>query len=164
MRKAKEENPLFFTEGPTLTKQAFKDECDINVIMARYEKTGILPNMNPREPRFGDFTSVSDYHNACNRVIAAQQAFDDLPAEVRARFENDPGQLLAALQDPSRKEELTQLGLFAPEVSEHGAAVSGDGDNLERGTAGGVRRSGDADGPEAQPGPGGAPAGGSPRL
>ena len=37
-------NPVVFPEQGR-TKQAFKDECDINNIMRRFETSGALPHM-----------------------------------------------------------------------------------------------------------------------
>lgn len=42
------------------------------------------------KPKFGDFLGVSDYQTALNQVIEAEEAFDALPAKVRARFDNQP--------------------------------------------------------------------------
>lgn len=97
---------------PSLTKQEFRDECDINVLMARYEKTGIPPDhFASGTPRYGDFTDVPDYHSAMNTVIQAQTLFEALPARVRERFGNDPAQMLDFLRDPENKAEAIELGL-----------------------------------------------------
>lgn len=101
-----------YPEGESLTKQAFRDECDINVIMARYENSGVLPVLASKEPRFGDFSSVEDYHSACNRVLEAQALFDGMPASVRDHFGNDPERLIAACSDETRVDELRELGLL----------------------------------------------------
>jgi phage internal scaffolding protein len=98
----------------SLTKQAFKDQCDINFIMKNYEKTGIAP-INQRQPQYGDFTQVNDYHSALNSVIAAQDHFMSLPAELRARFSNDPGEFISFVENPDNKEELGKLGLLKQE-------------------------------------------------
>ena len=91
-----------FTQ-PGVTKQSFKDECDINRIMARYQLTGILPTGDPRVPQFGDFTNVPDYQEALNIVYSAEDQFMELPATLRKFFNNDPGFMLAYMQDPANK-------------------------------------------------------------
>lgn len=103
----------FVPEGKSLTKQAFSDPADINNIVAKFISTGTLDWFNRLEPRFGDFSGVEDYHACLNRVVEAQQAFDALPAKVRAHFENDPARLVEAAHDPERREELRALG-FVP--------------------------------------------------
>jgi phage internal scaffolding protein len=97
-------------EDATLTQQHFKDECDINNILRQFNVTGLLPE-NPLSPRYGDFTGISDYHTALNQVIAAEDEFMRLPADLRARFENDPAQLIEFLENSNNKDEAIKLGL-----------------------------------------------------
>lgn len=96
---------------PSLTKQEFKDECDINFIMARYEATGVVEHLAAGTPKYGDFTDVPDYHQAMNTVIQAESLFSALPAKVRERFANDPSQMLDFLRDPANRDEAIELGL-----------------------------------------------------
>jgi len=102
--------------GEALTKQSPKEECDVNYIVAKYKETGLLPP-SQREPRFGDFSNVRDYQSSLNAVIAAQEAFDELPAIVRKRFSNEPAELLAFLEDPRNKDEAIKLGLVEAPTS-----------------------------------------------
>jgi len=101
----------FTTKGRT--KQAFKDECDINKIMARYIKTGTLEFATRNEGRYGDCTGMQ-YEEACYRVAAAKSLFNELPAELRNRFDNEPGQFLAFVQDDRNRAEAQELGLLKP--------------------------------------------------
>lgn len=93
-----------------LTQQSFKDDCDINVIVRRFGVTGQLPQ-SVRVPSYGDFTAVTDFHSAMNVIIEAQNAFMEMPAEVRERFRNDPGAFVAFASDPANAEEARKLGL-----------------------------------------------------
>lgn len=99
-------------KDPSLTHQCFKDECDINNIMSRWVKDGLVAHVNQYQGRYEDVSSAEDYHTSLNRVIAAQDAFDSLPATIRSRFENDPGKFLEFVGDPSNKDEMTKLGLL----------------------------------------------------
>lgn len=99
----------------TMAKQAFKDECDINTIMSKYEKTGLIEHVQNVQGSYGDFTSVQDYQLSLNQVIAAQEAFDALPAKIRQRFANDPAHLMSFLQDDANLDEAVRLGLVPPE-------------------------------------------------
>lgn len=92
------------------TQQNFRDECDINVIVERFGLTGELPQ-SLSVPQSGDFSGVTDYHSAMNVVAAADAAFMELPGALRARFENDPGRLLAFLNDEKNRAEAVELGL-----------------------------------------------------
>ena len=115
-------------EEDTLTQQQFKDECDINNIMERFGLTGELPS-NPLPPQYGDFSGVLDYHSAMNAILAAQDAFNELPAQLRARFDNDPNNLIEFLQDANNLDEAAKLGLVdlkEPQVPEPPASVPSD--------------------------------------
>jgi len=98
------------------TQQSFKDECDINVLMKRYEKTGILPTGRDLPPQFGDVTSV-DFMESMNQVATVRGVFSQLDARTRARFENDPAQMLDFMADPANRAEAVKLGLL-PKVPE----------------------------------------------
>ena len=102
-------------EDATLTQQHFKDECDINNILRQFNITGLLPEA-PLSPRYGDFTGIGDYHSALNQVIAAENEFMRLPAQIRSRFENDPAKLIDFLEKSENKDEAIKLGLVNPVV------------------------------------------------
>jgi len=97
-------------EDATLAQQHFKDECDINNILRQFNVTGLLPE-STLSPRYGDFTGIVDYHSALNQVIAAEDEFMRLPAQTRARFNNDPAQLIDFLDKEENKNEAITLGL-----------------------------------------------------
>ena len=96
----------------TLAQQNFKDECDINYIVRQFGLTGELPG-KPLSPQYGDFTGVLDYHSAVNAVLAAEDGFMELPAQLRSRFNNDPAVLIDFLSNEENREEATKLGLVA---------------------------------------------------
>lgn len=94
------------------TKQAPSAACDINNIVARYERTGFLEHVRKTPGVYADATGYGDYHEMANRVTAAKQSFMMLPAELRLRFGNDPGQLLAFVSNDNNRDEAVQLGLI----------------------------------------------------
>jgi phage internal scaffolding protein len=93
------------------TQQQFRDECDINRILERFNVTGVLP-VGSVQPTYGDFSGVFDYQSAANAVIVANQSFAALPAKIRNRFSNDPSLFLEFVQDEANAEECYQLGLL----------------------------------------------------
>jgi len=104
-------------EDATRTQQHFKEETDINNILRQFNLTGQLPNKT-LSPRYGDFSGIGDYHSALNQVIAAEGEFMTLPAQLRARFDNDPQELIEFLNNPENKDEAVKLGLISkPEAS-----------------------------------------------
>lgn len=96
-----------------ITKQEFKDECDVVRIMRRYNE-GAMPALSSRQPVYADVASVPDFLEAQQLVRDAQAHFNELPAEVRDRFGHDPVQLLAFLHDPANDAEARRLGLVNP--------------------------------------------------
>lgn len=95
-----------------VTQQSFKDECDINTIVKRFGLTGEMPG-GFAMPVSGDFSGIGDFQSAMNAVRAAQEAFDSLPGEMRARFANDPQRLISFLEDGANRDEAVKLGLVA---------------------------------------------------
>nr|WAE43574.1 MAG: internal scaffolding protein [Microviridae sp.] len=102
----------------TLVKQEFKDECDINWIMARMAPEAIMERFMARQGTYGDFSEIMDYQDAKNAVRATDEAFDSLPAKIRSMFENDVSKFLTYIEDPSNHEEAIKLGLMEGKVSE----------------------------------------------
>ena len=92
------------------TKQSFTKECDINNIMARYRKTGLMPQM-PGRPLYGDFSGAVDFEATVQRIQVAQEAFDRLPVDVRKRFNNDVAQCLEWVANEANYEEAISLKL-----------------------------------------------------
>jgi len=100
-------------EEPSLAQQQFKDECDINNILRQFNITGQLPD-TPLSPRYGDFSGISDYKTALDRVISADEEFMNLPANLRARFDNDAANLIEFLNNDQNRLEAEKLGLVEP--------------------------------------------------
>lgn len=102
--------------GPGRTKQSFKDECDINQIMARYQRTGVLDFQNRNAPQYGDCTGV-EFQAGLELVMKARRLFAELPSTVRRRFANDPGEFLDFVNDERNRAEAITMGLVrAPEA------------------------------------------------
>lgn len=100
----------------SLTVQSEKDSCDFNLIYAKYVKSGftLMTNLRTDQPMFGDFSNSCDYHESVERAQATQDLFMTLPADIRARFSNDPGQLIDFLGSEDNRAEAIKLGLVNP--------------------------------------------------
>lgn len=96
--------------GGGRTKQDMKDECDINKIMARFQRTGAITHVAKYEPQYG-FAPAIEFQEATEIVRQAQQMFDDLPSALRKKFENDPAKFLDFVQDEKNADEMLELGL-----------------------------------------------------
>lgn len=101
------------------TKQSEKDACDINQIMARYIKTGNITHANRYQPEYG-YASEFDFRESLQLIQNGQDMFDELPAETRKEFHNNPAEFLEFVQNPENKEKLIEMGLSEqPQQSAH---------------------------------------------
>lgn len=97
---------------PSMTKQSMKAECDINGIMKRFEKTGLISHAATREAYFADVSAVPDFASAVDIVRKAEDMFMTLPAKLRAEFDNDAARYVAFCADPANHDRMVELGLI----------------------------------------------------
>ncbi|UYD39227.1 MAG: internal scaffolding protein [Wigfec virus K19_161] len=95
------------------TDQSQAPECDINNIMARYQKTGQLEFVNQFEAQYQDVSAI-EYQSSMETVAKAHSMFEEMPSKLRERFENDPGNFLEFVGNPENKKEMAELGLLNP--------------------------------------------------
>lgn len=117
---------------PSMTQQQFKDEADINYIVSMYDSSGVMPTFHgdgqPAQPVFGDFASLPDNaQEMYNRMIEAKNNFDNLPLDVRKRFNYDPAAFLEFVDNPENLDDLVAMGLAVKTT----AAVPNLDDNSE---------------------------------
>jgi len=106
-----------FTQ-PSLTKQSFQKECDINNIMARYQKTGVIEHFSRHAQQYSD-TDGQTFTEAMQTVANAQSMFEELPSKARAYFEHDPAKFLDFVYDldpETGQAQLIELGLASREA------------------------------------------------
>lgn len=101
-------------DGPGRTKQSFKDEADINVLMGRYLESGIFP-VAEAAPIYADVTGY-DFLSSQLRVAQVKGIFSQMPSSVRERFQNDPAQMLDFVADPANHAEAVKLGIAQDRV------------------------------------------------
>lgn len=65
---------------PSMAQQHFKDECDVNNILRKYESTGLVTHVANGTPSYGDFSSVLEFQQAQNILIEAQGRFCGSPS------------------------------------------------------------------------------------
>lgn len=112
---------------PSMTKQSFVAECDINNIVKQFSQTGMLTHVreNAAMGQYLDLPDEIDFQSALNTVELGHRAFDSLPSKIRDRFGNDPLQFLAFLADDSNRDEAISLGLInAPPPAPAAATVA----------------------------------------
>lgn len=91
--------------GESRVQQHFAEDADINTIMRRFKVTGQMP-FGSAQGMYGDFTEITDYESAQAKIASAHQKFMTLPPEVREKFDNDPGKMIAAAQSMSEEDFL----------------------------------------------------------
>lgn len=82
-----------FAEDAGCTHQEHKQECDINHILEKYARTGLVNHVNKYEPQYGDVTSM-EFQDMQNKIADVNSMFADLPAKERQRFNHDPAVFL----------------------------------------------------------------------
>jgi len=120
---------LVFTR-PSRTQQSFRDECDINNILRQFNVTGELP-IGSLQPQYGDFSGITDYQSALNAVMAAQDSFLQLPAKLRAKFDNDPALFVEFASNEANKDEMKALGLLREETAQAVVTSPSEADKAE---------------------------------
>lgn len=97
---------VFAAEGRTI--QAHRDQCDINLILKKFQEAGVKPEMDVNQ-QFADVSNMGDFRVAMNRIVEGQRTFDALDPQVRARFGNDAASFFKFAEDPKNREEVIEL-------------------------------------------------------
>lgn len=100
-----------FNEDPSLTAQEYGPDTDINNIMAKYKKTGVINHLRTKEASYADMSEVSDLLGASIKMQEAKEKFAQLPSEVRKKFADNPQNMIDYLGDPNNLEDAEKLGL-----------------------------------------------------
>ena len=104
--------------GPSMTQQHFADECDINKIMAKYQRDGLVTHVAKYQGKYDDYTVMPDFQTALNTMKEAEEMFLSIPSEIRREFENDPGKFVEFATDPENIDKMREMGL-APKTRDN---------------------------------------------
>jgi len=96
---------------PSMTKQAHKDECDVNKILAKYRKTGVLAHLK-NNPGHYDYAPDTDFQGALELVNKANEQFNKLPGSIRQTFANNPAHFVEFVSNPNNEAEMIEMGLI----------------------------------------------------
>lgn len=101
----------FKCEGKSRTEQSHRERVNINTIMRKAHATGFIPSGN-KLANYGDFTNVTDFQDAQNRIADAYADFLALPSAVRNKFDNDPGKLITFISDENNLQQAIEMGIL----------------------------------------------------
>ncbi len=97
--------------------QSHKESVDINVILKRFAK-GDVSALQRRQAMFGDFSDApSNYAEALNSMIVAEQYFNSLPLETRAKFNHNFHTFLVSLDRPDFSDMIAGSDVVSPSVA-----------------------------------------------
>jgi len=95
--------------GKSIVQHRFRNDVNINTIVNKARIHGLPPATN--RGFFGDFSNI-DFQAMQNTVCRAQEAFNALPSNIRARFHNNPVELIEFVEDRENLNEAIKLGLI----------------------------------------------------
>lgn len=95
---------------PSMTDQSFKEESNINNIISKYSKTGMLPSNIRTHGSYLDITETKSLFEGLNTINEGLAVFNKLSEKVRRRVETPQG-LIEFLSDPENDDEAIKLGL-----------------------------------------------------
>lgn len=100
--------------GESRTQQHFAEQCNINSILKKYQKTGVISHVKSVEARYGDFSQMPDYCENLDKVAKAQQGFEQLPSAIRNHpgIKNSLGSFMEFMKDPQNADQLRKWGIF----------------------------------------------------
>lgn len=99
-----------FDESQTVQSDA--DLADLNKIIARYKKTGIVAGLNEAQGQFLDVSQHQDFAEVMRTARAAEMEFMKLPSKVREEFGHDVANWLDAAFDRDKREALVDSGVI----------------------------------------------------
>ena len=102
---------------PSLTRQEFAEECDINTLMARYESGGAISHVNRAQPMYLDTTLYPGLQASMDAFREAAASFNALPASVRREFDDDPQLFVDLAVEPDNIPRMREWGLAEPEAA-----------------------------------------------
>lgn len=99
-----------------ITVQADANSVDINKMIERIEKGGMLPALKSGQPFYGDVSSFDGLADSLMKVQEAEHLFMTMSAKIRERFDNDPVKMIEFLSNEENRSEAEELGMVLPRI------------------------------------------------
>lgn len=106
--------------------QSHKDSVDINLILKRFAR-GDVSALQRRQAMFGDFSEApSSLAEAMNSMIIAENYFNALPLETRAKFDHNFHKFLSSIDSPDFVSKFSSDDVQPASVARKAAANTGE--------------------------------------
>lgn len=101
---------VFFNNEEDMCDTSHSDDCDANVLMARFKHPDLIPKKAVGS--YLDTTELPpDFKSAMEVSAHAKSTYENLPEELKDRFKT-PQKLVDFMSDPKNTEEALKLGLL----------------------------------------------------
>jgi hypothetical protein len=121
-RNFESDRTALYCKEPSLTKQEFVEEADINNILARFLRSGEPPPM-PLPEHFVDTTTKLTMFEMQSRLAEANALFYKLPASTRSEHLNDPARWADAVSKAAADRDGDKLQSLGIDTSAERAAA-----------------------------------------
>jgi len=115
---------------PSLTQQHHANDVNINKIIERFNKTGVLGDGLQRRGNYADVSLFGDFGECQRRIEAARESFASLPVQVKKLAGNDPSRLWDVLNNPENRQLLEKAGVL--KTPEKPVPPPGDGQSAQK--------------------------------
>ncbi len=112
------------------TKQSQKDECDINMLLERYQRNASLGHLEKYGGQYGNYAEY-DFENHVTKIAEMNTIFEQLPAEVKKDFGQSTNKFFEFVTNPENAERLPEL---LPEIANQGRYFQKTVTQKEQGT------------------------------
>ncbi len=117
VRKDGSRRVVTVNRSPSKTDPSMQDECNVNLIMDRFHRTGQISHLANAQGIFADVSNVVDLLGSMQRIESAKAGFAALSPQLRSFFKNKMENMVAFLADSQNDELAIEMGLkVAPKV------------------------------------------------
>ncbi|AXL14585.1 internal scaffolding protein [Microviridae sp.] len=117
-RQPKKRPKISFKKSTSLTEQHHGETVKIHNIIKQHQTTGFVSHVASRPPQYADMVTAPDFYQAQCIIANASSMFEEIPAQIRKSFDNDPGQFLDFISNPENKQQMDELGIDSSHIPE----------------------------------------------
>jgi len=110
-------NPVTKDFEKSKAKQSELANADINKIVKRHTQEELVADLNKLEGAYGQVTS-ENLMDAYKKIEAAEQAFMEVPSDIRKKFNQDAGAFIDFATNPDNLQQMAEWGLGRVPVPE----------------------------------------------